>query len=530
MPRPTMRVLVADSLDPEQLQPLRDAGVEVVDEAGISSEDLLTRIEPFHGLLIRSRTRVTKELLSAAPNLKVVGRAGTGVDNVDLAAATRSGVVVMNVPGGNAVAAAEHTIALMTSLARSIPQAAESLRAGRWDRKLFQGIELTGKTLGVVGLGRIGREVALRARGLRMQVIAYDPLTSEGAAADIGVGLRSLEELVAESDFLTVHVPLGDQTRHLVGADLLSRAKPGLRVLNVARGGVVDEAALLEALESGTVGGAALDVFESEPPAPDGLVAHPAVVATPHLGASTVEAQAGVAHAIAEQVARYLTEGVIENAVNVVGIDPALREEMGPWAELGRRLGSVASELTGDGIRQVDVTLMGEITAWPQEALTTEILLGVLGRFGGDRINPVNAAVFASERGIRVSTGTRSTHRSFQSLIRVSLEHGTGETVCLDGTLFGTNQLRIVRAFDFNIDAIPEGPLLWVANEDQPGIIGHLGTILAEAGINIANMSVGRMENTGEALAVLNLDGLPDGDTLKQLESRPEIRWIRLVT
>jgi len=524
-----MCVLVADSLDPEQLQPLRDAGVKVVDASGISPQELLTRIAPFQGLLVRSRTQVTEALLEAAPNLKVVGRAGTGVDNVDIAAATRAGVVVMNVPGGNAVAAAEHTVALMMSLARSIPQAAESLRSGRWDRKVYQGTELTGKTLGVIGLGRIGREVALRARGLRMQVLAYDPLTTEEAADDIGVGLRSLEGLVGAVDFLTVHVPLSDATRHLVGRQLLAKAKPGLRVLNVARGGVVDESALLEAIESGRVAGAALDVFESEPPAGDGIVSHPAVVSTPHLGASTVEAQAGVAHAIAAQVGQYLTESVIENAVNVVGLDPALRAEIGPWADLARRLGSVASELAGDGIRQVDVTLMGEITEWPQEALTTEVLMGVLGRFGGDRLNPVNAALFASERGIRVSTGQRTTHRSFQSLIRVAVAHGDDEIVSIDGTLFGTKQLRIVRAFEFNIDAIPEGPMLWVANEDQPGIIGHLGTVLASAGINIANMSVGRNANTGAALAVLNLDGGPAAETLSELESRPEIRWIRLV-
>lgn len=530
MPTDSLRVLVADSLDPDQLEPLRTHGVEVVDRVGITADELLSEIEPFQGLLVRSRTRVTAELLAAAPALRVIGRAGTGVDNIDVEAATRSGVVVMNVPGGNAVAAAELTIALMTSLARSVPQAAASLKAGRWDRKAFQGTELTGKTLGVVGLGRIGREVGARARGLRMRVIAYDPLTTAEVADDLGVELRPLEELVKESDFLTLHVPLSEETRHLVDASLLALARPGLRVLNVARGGIVDEAALLDALERGRVAGAALDVFESEPPEDNPLVAHPAVISTPHLGASTAEAQAGVAHAVASQVGRYLTEGVIENAVNVVGLDPALKEQVQPWADLARSLGWLASALVGDGIHGVDLTLVGEIVSTcPQEALSTEVLLGLLRRFGGDRVNPVNAAMFAEERGLRLSSAQRPAHKSFQSLLRVDVHHADG-TLNLAGTLFGTHNLRVVRAYGFNIDAIPEGPMLWCANKDAPGIIGHLGTVLADEGINIANMSVGRNGETGEALAVLNLDAEPSDAALAALAARDGIHWVRLVT
>ena len=530
MPTDRPCALVADSLDPDQLKPLRDLGVEILDRAGISAEQLALEIGPCQALLVRSRTKVTPDLLARAPALRVIGRAGTGVDNIDIEAATRSGVVVMNVPGGNAVAAAEHTIALMTALARSVPQAAASLRAGRWDRKLYQGTELTGKTLGVVGLGRIGREVAYRARGMRMRVLAYDPLTTAEVAEDLGIELRPLDELVKEIDFLSLHVPLSDATRHLVDAGLLASAKPGLRILNVARGGIVDEAALLESIEAGHVAGAALDVFESEPPEGSALVAHPAVISTPHLGASTAEAQAGVAHAVASQVGRYLTEGVIENAVNVVGLDPALREQVQPWADLARRLGWLASALSGDGIHQVDLTMVGEIaSSCPQEALTTEVLMGLLNRFAGDRVNPVNAALFAEERGIRLSSAQRPAHKSFQSLLRVQVQHGDG-SLNLAGTLFGTHNLRVVRAFGFNIDAIPEGPMLWCANRDAPGIIGHLGTVLADEGINIANMSVGRNSETGEALAVLNLDAEPSAEAIAALMSRDGIHWIRLVT
>ncbi|MAG58851.1 MAG: phosphoglycerate dehydrogenase [Planctomycetes bacterium] len=524
-----LRVLVADALDAEQLASLHGRGIEVLDEAGISAEALRTRLRSVHGLLVRSRTQVDADLLSVAPDLRVVGRAGTGVDNIDLEAATRAGVVVMNVPGGNAVAAAEHTIALMMSLARQIPVAAASLREGRWDRKRFQGTELTGKTLGVVGLGRIGREVAQRAHGLKMRVLAFDPVLTAEVADDMGIGLLPIDELVANVDFLSVHVPLSDATRHLVDRALLAKAKPGLRVLNVARGGIVDEVALLEALESGSVGGVALDVFEQEPPTDAALLRHDRVVATPHLGASTAEAQAGVARAIADQVGRFLIDGVMENAVNAAGLDPASRAELAPWLQLARRLGTVAASLVDGGIRQIDVTLVGEIASGSGDALTTEVLLGLLRPFATDRLNGINAEWFARERGIRVSHGSRPSHKSFQSLLRIAVHHGDEATLHLSGTLFGVDNLRIVRAFGFNIDAIPEGAMLFCRNQDRPGIIGHLGTLLADAGVNIANMSVGRDPNSGEALAVLNLDAPPESEVLAALAAREEIRWVRYV-
>jgi D-3-phosphoglycerate dehydrogenase len=525
---PPLRVLVADSLASDQLEPLRRRGIEVLDRAGLSAEELAKEIGSCHGVLVRSRTRITEELLAQAPNLRVVGRAGTGTDNVDLDAATRAGVVVMNVPGGNSVAAAEHTIALLCAMARHVPEAAASVRAGRWERGAFQGIELTGKTLGIIGLGRIGREVASRAQGLRMRVLAHDPITNPDVAADLGLELRSLRELFSECDAITVHVPLGPGTRHLIGDELLSGCRPGLRLLNVARGGIVDEAALLRALESGRVAGAALDVFETEPPTNEALVNHPSVVATPHLGASTAEAQVNVAVAIAEQVAAFLCDGVVTHAVNLVGLDPELRERLGPWFRLARCLGGLAASLVDTGIAEVDVTVMGELAGQPKEPLVTEVLLGLMKPFGMDRVNAVNARLFAEERGIRWTVGHRISHRSFSSLLQISVK-GASEPLTVAGTLFGTRNLRIVRAFGFNMDAVPEGPMLWCVNDDRPGVIGHLGTVLADAGINIANMSVGRDPERGQALAVLNLDEDPPAEVMARLAGHAAIRWVKLV-
>jgi D-3-phosphoglycerate dehydrogenase len=389
-------------------------------------------------------------------------------------------------------------------------------------------VEVTGKTLGIVGLGRIGREVARRALGLRMKVIAYDPIVSAQVAEELQVSLSSLDDLLRNADFLTVHVPLAPLTRHLIDARLLGLAKPGLRILNVARGGVVDEAALLSALESGRIAGAALDVFEEEPPRSRALLDHPRVVATPHLGASTSEAQSEVTRQIAIQVGRFFTAGIVENAVNLVGADPALREEMTPWAHLCKRLGGVAGGLAGDGLSRVEVTLFGEVSRFPREVLLVDVLLGLLRPVAGDRINEVNAVLFARERGIALSDRHQESHKSFHALVRVSVQSDRGQIV-LDGTLFGRANLRIVRAFGFNIDAIPEGPMIFAANEDRPGIIGHLGTVLGRAGVNIANMSVGRDQELGHALAVLNLDQEPSPEVLSALASSPAIRWVKHV-
>lgn len=526
MPRNAPQVLVADALPLEEMEPLEQAGIGVVDRRGVDAAGLIREIPRYVGLLVRSRTQVGAELLQAAGDLRVVGRAGTGVDNIDVEAATRAGVLVMNVPGGNTLAAAEHTIALLMALARHVVPAAAGLREGTWERKGFVGVQVTGRTLGVVGLGRIGREVARRAQGLGMKVIVHDPLLAPEAAEEMGFTFASLEELAAGSDFLTVHVPLVAGTRHLVGRELLEHARTGIHILNVARGGVVDEEALLEALESGRVAGAALDVFEQEPPQNTRLLRHPRVLATPHLGASTAEAQRSVARQIAGQVAAYLTRGVVRNAVNAVGWDAEAQEDARPWMELCRRLGAAAGGLSEGPPRQVEVVLFGRISGQPKEPLVSSVLTGLLQPFVGRRINVVNAPLVAEEHEIQVSAGLRDRHKSFHSVVRVAVRTGD-RRVALSGTLFGHSQLRIIRAFGFNIDAIPEGPMLLVSNRDRPGIIGHLGTTLAQAGINIANMSVGRDPEHERALAVLNLDQDPPDELLDQLAAAPDILWIR---
>jgi len=528
MKRRETSVLVADAIDLDQLEPLRARGIRVVDHRGIPPEELRAAIADHEGLLVRSRTRVTADLLSHARRLKVVGRAGSGTDNIDVEAATAAGVLVMNTPGGNTVAAAEHTIALLMALARNIPRAASSLERGEWERGKFLGVEIQGKTLGILGLGRIGREVARRARGLGMQVLGTDPLFPDEAAEALGITPVSLEELGARSDFLSVHVPLVEATRHVIDAGFLERSRPGIRILNVARGGIVDEEALLAAIESGRVAGAALDVFENEPPPPGGLIGHPRVVATPHLGASTREAQQGVARRIAEQVAAYLEDGTVENAVNMVGWSRAESEELEPWIRLARKLGSAAVGLLDEPVQSVEVRFYGEIGRHAHDPVVSSVLVGVLQPFVGERLTLVNARHLAREHEIRIDEMTRERHKSFQSLLQVSVGGATGKTT-VSGTLFGRRHLRIVRAFGFNIDAIPEGAMLFVANEDRPGIIGHVGTTLAAAGINIANMSVGRDAASGEALAVLNLDEAASEDVLARLREAPRVRWIRQI-
>lgn len=523
-----LRVIVADQVDSEHLAPLLEKGIEVSNRAGIEASELREILPGFHGLIVRSRTKVTREILANAPDLRVVGRAGTGVDNIDVEAATDQGVVVMNVPGGNVVAAAEQTLALLFALARHTAAAAASVRAGKWEQKPFIGIELTGKTLGVLGLGRIGREVARRAHGLGMRVVAFDPIVAATAAEAWGVTPLSLDEVAKQADILTVHVPMAPKTRHLVDRRLLSLTRRGVRILNVARGGIIDEQALFEALESGHVAGAGLDVFEQEPPTDRRLLDHPRVVATPHLGASTVEAQTEVAKQIAHQLADYLSDGVVENAVNLISADKKLRDELKPWLTLARRLGAVAGALAGNGLSRVEIVAFGELARLPREALVSEACVGLLHASAGERINQVNATRFAKGRGIAVADRSQDSHESFQSLLRVSVQ-GDREHVTLDGTLFGRSTVRIVRAFGWNIDAIPDGPMLFVANEDRPGVIGHLGSVLAEAKINIANMSVGRDRKLGEALCVLNLDDEPNAATLYALKSAPGIRWIKAV-
>jgi D-3-phosphoglycerate dehydrogenase len=521
-------VLVADSISASELTPLSAAGIEVLDRSGISAADLALEIGRCDGLLVRSRTKVDAALLARATRLRVVGRAGTGVDNVDLVAATRAGIVVMNVPSGNTNAAAEHTIALLMALARHVADGASALRKGQFEQKPFIGIEVEGRTLGVIGLGRIGRAVASKARGLGMRVSGFDPMLDASAIREMGIEPADLGTLAANSDVVTVHVPLAEKTRHLVNAEFIARMKRGARILNVARGGIVDEKALLDALESGQLAGAALDVFEQEPPTNTALLQHPRLLSTPHLGASTMEAQSAVARLIAGQVARFLTSGAVENAVNLTGLGAEERAQLTPWMELARRLGVIAAGLIHGRPESAELLRCGEGILQRGDVLAAESVVGLLTPWMGQSLNPVNARVLAAEWGFSLVDRSLPGHRSFPGLLRLAVKAGA-EELALDGTLFGHGMLRIVRAYGMNIDAIPEGHMLFVRHRDRPGMIAAMGAILAAEDLNIANMSVGRDVARGHALSILNCDEAPSVEALAAIGRLEGVESVRAV-
>ena len=523
------RILISDPVSPVCAEILRGAGLEVESRTGLSLTDLKQALSGAVGLVVRSETKVTEEVLACAPRLRVVGRAGTGVDNIDVTSATRRGVVVMNAPGENTIAAAEHTLSLMLALARNIPAADRSMKAGEWKRTRFLGVELYGKVLGVIGLGKVGREVAHRARAFGMVVRGFDPFLPEEVVSRLGFSLLPLQELVAQSDFLTVHVPLNSQTRHLIGEAELSRCKRGLRVVNCARGGIVDEVALGRALDDGRVAGAALDVFEKEPPGP----AHPLlereqVVATPHLGASTVEAQEKVAVRIAEQIVAYLRRGSVMGAVNVDSIDPEAFRAIGPWLDLAERLGKLQGDLARSAAREATVEFSGAILEHPVTLLVAAFLKGYLGRVVTEHVNLINAPLLAKEMGLRVQEVRASDPGDYTSLLVTTLDSAAGPRV-LAGTLFGKRDPRIVRLDDFRFEALPGGEMLLCSNDDRPGMVGVLGTVLGEAGINIASMSLGRDRTGGKAIALFNLDSPVEVKLLERIRSLSGILWAESV-
>ena len=502
MSRP--RVLIADKLSPRAALIFEERGVEAVTDTGLAPDALIARIAEFDGLAIRSATKVTAEVLEGAPRLKVVGRAGIGVDNVDVPAATAAGVVVMNTPFGNSVTTAEHAIAMMFALARQIPEADRSTRAGKWEKSKFMGVELTSKVLGLIGCGNIGAIVAARALGLRMRVVAYDPFLSSERAQDLGVEKVDLDQLLARADFITVHTPLNDHTRNLLDADALARAKTGVRIVNCARGGIVDEAALAAALESGQVAGAALDVFVEEPARENPLFALERTVVTPHLGASTTEAQENVALQVAEQMADFLTTGAVVNALNMPSVSAEEAPRLKPYMELCAQLGSFAGQLTRTGLTSAHLTFAGhasELNTRPLLAAALEALLRPMSA----SVNMVNAPLIARERDIDVRVTTRERVDGYTTLVTlaVSTERGT-RTV--SGTLVQGEAPRIVEIRNIRMDAKIGPRMLYIRNKDLPGFIGKLGTILGDAGINIANFHLGRETAGSEAIALLEVD------------------------
>lgn len=489
--------------------------------------ELAALVAPYHAMTIRSSSRITSEVLEAARALRIVGRPGVGVDNVDLEAATRRGIVVMNSPVGNLVSTAELTMALVLAVARNVAQADASMKAGRWDRKSFTGVELQGKRMGVVGLGRIGREVAHRCRALGMEVVAFDPFVSAAAAEAHNVPLLALPDLLKTSDFITLHTTLTRETRHLIGKEALSSVKPGVRLINAARGELVDEEALLAALDSGRVAGAALDVHAAEPPTDWRLARHPKVVATPHVGAATLEAQERVGTDIATQVRDYLKGGLIQHAVNFFSLTGDLYDQLRPAMELAQRLGQFLAQACPGAMERVELGLYGDLREIDAKPILAAAVLGVLERVASG-VTLVNAQAAARERGIEVLESTSSVRVAFSNLMVLRLKTSERD-FSVAGTLLGGDHLRLVDVDGVEMDAIPQGHLLLVKNDDTPGVVGHLGTVLGARAINIARMTVGRKPGSGRAVMLIEVDSEVQPDALAAVGAIPGVREARSV-
>ena len=525
-----IRVLVTDSLAEEGIRLLQDSSRVAVDvKLKLTPQELTKLIGQYEGLVIRSGTQVTKEVLAQAKRLKVIGRAGAGLDNIDLETASKQGVVVMNAAGGNTISTAEHTMSMILSLTRNIPQACASLKAGRWDRSSFMGVELYGKTLGIVGLGRIGSEVAKRALGFGMRLLVYDPFLSEEKMRELEAEPASqLEELLKKADYITIHTPLTDETKSLIGTKEFSLMKKGVRIVNCARGGIVDEKALVEAIQAGKVAGAALDVFEQEPPKNERLLSLPQVIVTPHLGASTEEAQSSVAREIAVSVRDFLLGKGIRNAVNVPSVDPEVLKLIEPYLKLVERMGILQAQLVEGHAKEVRIRYTGEIIRWDLAPLTIAFIKGLLTPALQETVNYVNAAVIAKERGIKVIESKATEAEDFANLVATVVETDRMRSE-VHGTLFTRSDPRIVRINDFYVDAIPSGVMLVVKNQDRPGMIGRIGTTLGSKGINIAWMTFGRKAEGGEAITVLNLDQPVSAQLLSEIKKLPDVLDAKLI-
>jgi len=526
-----MKVLISDNLHPKGLEILQNCKELEVDlKPGMSPDELKKVIGDYDGIAIRSGTKLTDEIISNASNLKVICRAGIGVDNVDVKKATEAGVVVMNTPTGNNVTTAEHTISLLMSLVRSIPQATQSLKEGRWDKKKFMGVELMGKTFGVLGLGNIGGVVANRALGLKMHVVAYDPFLAKEVAEKRGVELLDFKEVLKTADFLTIHVPLSEATRHLIGKKEIKMMKDGAYLINCARGGLVDEAALLDALESGKLSGAALDVFEQEPPAADyALIKHPNVICTPHLGAATEEAQENVSILCGKQLIDFLTNGVVANAINLPSVTPEQAIELHPFQVLAEKLGKFQGQLIEGGAKKITLEYHGALTKQDLKPLTLSYLKGYFSCCVEQPVSEVNAPLFIKERGIELIESTTSKSEEFTSLIRATLttdkEKGT-----VAGTIFRNNEPRIVNVDDSILEALPEGVVLVVRNDDRPGVVGQIGTVLGENGINISRMQLGLDPKAKHAIALINVDADLSPPIMEQLKGVQGVLSVKQLT
>ncbi len=523
-----MKILISDNLSKPGIELLRRIEQFQVDvNVGLKPEELKKIIGEYDGLIVRSETKVTADILSAADKLKVIGRAGTGVDNIDVPVATKKGIVVMNAAAGNSVTTAEHTISLMMSLARKIPQAHAKLKGGKWDKKSFMGVELAGKTLGIIGLGNIGKIVASRANGLAMKVLAYDPFITKEVATRSGIELGTLDEIFTRADFITVHTPLTDETRGIVGEAAFARMKNGVRIINCARGGLVDETALYNAIKGGKVAGAALDVFVEEPvPTDHPLLTLDEVVVTPHLGASTGEAQDSVAVTIADQVANYLLTGAIAGAVNIASMTAEALETVGPYVTLGDKLGVFQSQLFTQPVSEVQINYSGEVAEMDIRPITQAILTGLLKSVSA-RVNQVNASHIAAERGLRVIE-SKAPAQEYATLVEVVIRNEKEESK-VAGTLVGRGEPHIVGIDSYRLDAIPEGHLIVMRNDDQPGVVGSVGTFLGEQKVNIAQLYMSRNRPGGHALAVYQVDAELDAATLEKLSKVNHVHFVKQI-
>ena len=523
-----MKVLISDSISPKCIEILRVAGLEVDVKTGLKPEELKAIIGKYHGLVIRSATKVTAEIIGAATNLKVVGRAGSGLDNVDKVTASKKGIVVMNTPGGNTVTTAEHAIALMFSIARQTPQANASMASGKWEKKKFMGVELYNKTLGVIGLGNIGSEVARRALCMGMSVIAYDPFLSEGKAKSMGIQKGEIAEVMRKADFITVHTPLTAETKGLINSKTIKTMKDGVYLINCARGGIINEKDLLDALNNGKVAGAALDVFEKEPPENNPLVGHEKVVCTPHLGASTTEAQENVAVAVAEQIRDYLVFNTIRNAVNFPSIPADQVAVLQPYISLAEKLGAFASQIFEGGITGVNIEYGGEASELNTSSVTIAAIKGLLTPILQETVNFVNAPFIAKERGIEVKETKSKDSGDYQSLIALTIKAPKKE-LYVAGTLFSKRDPWIVRINNFNVEIVPEGNMLLMHNNDKPGVIGNIGTVMGKNNINIARMHFGRELAGGMAISVVNIDSPVTDKVLKEIQKLPNILDVKVI-
>ena len=524
-----MKILVSDPLSEVGVNIFRETpGIDVDVNTGLSHEELKGIIGSYDGIAIRSATKMTSDIIEAAENLRVIGRAGIGLDNVDIPAASQRGIVVMNTPEGNTITTAEHTMAMILSLTRNIPQATASLKSGKWEKKKYQGRELFNKTLGLIGAGHIGRIVAERARGMKMKVIVYDPYIKPDTIERLDLEPVSFDELLKRADYLTIHTPKTDETTNMINSTTIAKMKKGAMVINCARGGIVNEDDLYEALESGHLAGAAMDVFTSEPPGKTRLIGLPNFICTPHLGASTKEAQDNVAKDVAEQIVAYLLHGTVKNAINVPAISSELMSTLRPYVILLERMGSMQSQLADSAILEARINYLGSVTEYDLGPLTTAMLKGLLTPILKDDVNFVNAPYIAADRGIKVVESKSKTSEDFSSLVNLAVKTLEGENI-ISGTIFGKTLPRILRINNFYLEATPEGHNLLLYNEDSPGVIGRIATTLGNRGINISHMKVGEEKKKKQNIILLTTNSFVEDDVLEELRGLKQVSSVRRI-